>query len=147
MTLVRYNPDRAFARCGRDFDSVFDSFFNFPSVRSSNDQAFVPRVDIAEDKENMTVVVEIPGMEKDEVKVFVEDGVLTVSGERKTATENKDSNSIRTELVTGSFSRSFTLPDYLDVEKISADYKNGLLTITLPKTEKAKPKEIIVAVK
>jgi HSP20 family protein len=147
MTLVCHNPVRAAARADRDIDSIFDSFFNFPSIRSSNSWAFVPRVDIVEDKDNMTITAEIPGMEKDDIKIFIEDGVLTISGEKKTSIENNEVNFIRSELCQGSFSRSFTLPEHLDVEKITADYKNGMLTLVLPKTEKSKPKEIKVAVK
>ena len=146
MTLVRYNPSRM-AVMNRDFDSIFDSLFNFPSVRSSNSWAFVPKVDIFEDKENMTVLVEVPGMEKDDVKVQIEDGILTISGERKSFSESKESSYVRSELCAGSFSRSFTLPDNVDQEKITADYKNGMLTVLLPKMEKSKPKEIKVAVK
>jgi HSP20 family protein len=146
MTQVCYIPNRV-ATMNRDFDSIFDSFFNSPSVRSLNSRTFVPKVDISEDKDNLMMVVEVPGMEKDDVKVVVEDGVLTVSGERKNIIENKDSNCIRCELSSGSFARSFTLPDNIDLEKIMADYKNGMLTLILPKTEKSKAKEIKVAVK
>jgi len=148
MTLVRYNPNRVLAEMSRDWDNIVDSFFNFPSVRSSNSWAFVPRVDIAEEKDQMRVVAEIPGMEKDDIKVYLENGVLTISGERKPIMERtEDTNYVRCELSSGSFSRSFTLPDHVDTEKITADYKNGLLTIVLPKTEQSKPKEIKVAVK
>jgi HSP20 family protein len=145
MTLVRCNPNRM-AVMNRDMDSIFDSFFNFQSARSSNNWAFVPKVDISEDKDNLMMVVEVPGMEKDDVKVVVADGVLTVSGERKNIIENKDSNCIRCELSSGSFARSFTLPENIDLEKITADYKNGIIALVLPKTEKSKAKEIKVAV-
>jgi HSP20 family protein len=148
MTLVRYNPNRLLAEMGRDIDSIFDSLFHYPSLRSSDNWAFVPRVDIIEEKDNMTVVAEIPGMEKDDIKVFVENGVLTISGEKKPIMDKKeDSNYVRCELCTGAFSRSFTLPEHIETDKITADYKNGLLTIVLPKAEKSKPKEIKVAVK
>ncbi len=148
MTIVRYNPNRVLAEMGHDFNSIFDSCFNFPSVRSADNWAFAPRVDIVEEKDNMKVVAEIPGMEKDDIKVSVENDVLTISGERKQAFEQKEGdNFVRSELRSGAFSRSFTLPEHLDAEKISADYKNGLLTITLPKTEKSKPKEIKVEVR
>ncbi|SYZ73646.1 conserved hypothetical protein [Candidatus Zixiibacteriota bacterium] len=147
MALVRYNPNRMMNEFSKDFDSVIDSFFGFPSVRSSNNWAFVPRVDIIEDKDHMKIVAEIPGMEKEDVKVFVEDGVLTISGERKAVEKKEEALYVRCELSSGSFSRSFTLPEHIDSEKIAADYKNGLLTITMPKLEKAKPKEIKVDVK
>lgn len=148
MTLVRYNPNRVLAEMGRDFDSVINSFFNVPSLRSSDNWAFVPRVDIIEEKDNMMVVAEVPGMEKNDIKVLVENGILTISGDKKPVMERKeDAGYVRCELCSGAFSRSFTLPEHVDAEKITADYKNGLLTIMLPKSEKSKPKEINVAIK
>ncbi|UCD94015.1 MAG: Hsp20/alpha crystallin family protein [Candidatus Zixiibacteriota bacterium] len=147
MTLVRYNPNRLMAGVARDFDGLIDSFFKAPVFRSNCDCDFMPRVDIVEDKDNIRLQFELPGMEKDEIKVVVEDGVLTVSGERKQESEEKENSFIRTERVYGSFSRSFTFPEDVDSEKVSADYKNGLLNITLAKTEKARPKEITVNIK
>ncbi len=147
MTFVRCNPNRMMTEFGRDFDTVIDSFFGLPSIRSSNRWAFVPRVDIMDEKDYMSVVAELPGMNKEDVKVLVEDGVLTISGERKTETEKNEANYLRSELSYGSFSRSFTLPDHLDTDKIAADYINGILTVTIPKLEKAKPKEVKVEVK
>ncbi|MCX6825818.1 MAG: Hsp20/alpha crystallin family protein [candidate division Zixibacteria bacterium] len=147
MTLVQCNPNRLMMDLNKDVDSVIDSFLNFPSIHSSNRWAFVPRVNIAEDTDNLRIVAEVPGMEKDDVKVSIEDDLLTISGERKSVSESKDASHIRTELRTGSFSRSFTLPGHVDLTKVTADYKNGLLSITLPKTEKSKPREIKVDVK
>ena len=148
MTLVRYNPNRIMNDLSRDWDNVIDSFFQFPSIRSSNGWAFVPKVDIVEEKDYLQMIAEVPGMEKEDVKVQVENGVLTISGERKPVVERiEESNYVRCEISAGSFSRSVTLPEHIDLEKITADYKNGLLTVMLPKTEKSKPKEIKVAVK
>jgi HSP20 family protein len=147
MTLVRYNPNRLLANVARDFDGLIDSFFGTSALRSNFDCDFMPRVDIIEDENNVHLNFELPGMEKDQIKVMVEDGVLTVSGERKHESEEKDKNFVRTERAYGAFSRSFTLPDNIDHEKISADYKNGLLNVTLAKTEKARPKEIAVSIK
>ncbi len=144
MTLVRYNPNQILAEMGSDFNS----FFNIPSHRSSDNWAFVPRVDIIEEKDNMMVVAEIPGMEKNDIKVVVENGILIISGDKKPVMERKeDAGYVRCELCNGVFSRSFTLPEHVDAEKITADYRNGLLTIMLPKSEKSKQKEIKVDVK
>ena len=147
MTLVRYNPSRWLNRSSRDFDSIFDSFFNGHTCRSEAGCDFMPRIDIIDDKDALRLEVELPGMEKDAIKVMVEDGVLSISGERKSESEKKDENYLRSERVYGSFSRSFTLPENVDVENISADYKNGILNVTLAKSEKAKPKEIKVDIK
>jgi len=146
MRLVRYNPNRAAERISRDFEGLFDSFFGVPSVRVSGKGDFSPRVDIVENEDNMTVVAEVPGMKKDAIKVLVEDGVLTISGERHVDKEEKKDNRILSEVSHGSFSRSFTLPDYLDTEHIKADYKDGMLSVVLPKQEKARPKEIKVEI-
>ena len=147
MTLVRYNPNRLMANVARDFDSLIDSFFGTPALRSNFNCDFMPKVDIIEDKSNVHLTFELPGMEKDQIKVMVEDGVLTVSGKRRQDSEEKGKSFVRTERSYGAFSRSFTLPDSVDHEKISADYRNGLLKVSLAKTEKAKLKEIVVDVK
>ncbi|MBN2227052.1 MAG: Hsp20/alpha crystallin family protein [candidate division Zixibacteria bacterium] len=147
MTLVRYNPNRVLNRISQDFDSVLDSFFRAPVFKNDASCDFMPRVDIVEDKESINLHVELPGMKKDDIKVLVEDGVLRISGERKQESEIKDRNYIRAERIYGSFSRSFTLPDNVEGDNISADYKDGVLNVTLRKLEKAKPKEIAVQVK
>ena len=88
-------------------------------------------------------------IETDKVTLEVvaeEDGVLTISGVKKTKKEEESANCIWSEITSGSFSRSLTLPDYVDTSKIKADYKNGILVLTMPKTEKAKPKEIEVKI-
>jgi len=146
MTLIRYNPNRLVSRVNRDFDSIFDSFLNFPWHRSVNGD-FTPRIDVVEDKEKMELRAELPGMEKDAIKVTFENGVLTISGEKRSKEEKKDANYVWSEISCGSFTRSMTLPDYVDAEKIEADYNNGILTLTMPKVEKAKPKEIEVKIK
>jgi len=147
MTLVRYNPNRLWGGLTRDIDSVFDSFFKAPVMRAGNDADFMPRVDILDEKDSVKINVELPGMKKDDIKVTVDENVLTISGERKSETEEKKQNYIRCERCYGSFTRSFTLPDDVDGEKITADYKDGILTVGLTKIEKPKPKEIMVEVK
>jgi len=133
-------------RISREIDNLFNSFFNFPSVRTERRCDFMPRVNIKDTKDDVTLTFELPGMEKKDIKVMVKDDVLTVSGERSFKSEEKDDGFVRTEISTGSFSRSFTLPDTVDGEKISADYKNGMLEIKLTKLEEVKPKEIEVKV-
>ncbi len=133
-------------RIAREFDSLFNGFFNFPSIRTEMSCDFMPRVNVKETKDDLTLTFELPGMEKKDVKVMVKDDVLTVSGERNFKSEEKDDGYIRTEISSGSFSRSFTLPDTVDSEKISADYKNGMLEVKLVKKEEVKPKEIEVSV-
>ena len=143
MTLVTYNPRKTYGGGTRDFDSLFNSFFKDVGVDGC---CITPRADVVEYDDKLTLMAEIPGLDKGEIKVLVEDGTLTISGEKKPLVDDKDVNYVRAELNKGSFSRSFTLPDYVDVEKIKADYENGVLIVSLPKMEQAKPKEIEVKV-
>ncbi len=147
MTLVRCNPNRIWGGMTKDIDSVFDSFFRTPAFRSTCDCDFTPRIDIVDGKDSVNINVELPGMKKDGIQVTVDENILTISGERKDEHEEKDKNYIRCERSYGSFSRSFTLPDDVNSEKIKADYKDGILTVNLAKVEKPKPKEITVEVR
>jgi len=130
----------------REIESLFSNFFNAPAFWSERNGIACPAVDIHEGKEDITLTFEIPGMEKKDIKVAVENDILTVSGERNFHEEEKDRNYIRTEIRNGSFSRSFTLPKGVDTGKISAEYKNGFLEVKLAKTEETKPKEVEVKV-
>lgn len=105
-----------------------------------------PSIDVAEDKERFTVHVDLPGLKKDEIHVSMEDGVLTIQGERKTETEHKDKDFHRVERNYGRFLRRLKLGTAVDDSKIIANYKDGVLDITIPKMEKVKAKTIDVNV-
>lgn len=142
MTVIRFNPHKAFACAGQNFERVFNSVF--ANSGQSNEQGdLVPYVNISENDEMLMIAAELPGMEKGEIKVVFEDGILTISGDKKSHGDD-NANLLRSELNSGKFSRTFTIPDYVDAEKIVADYKNGILKISLTKVEQAKPKEITV---
>ena len=102
-----------------------------------------PALDLYEDKDNIVAVVELPGMQKEDIEISLHDGMLTISGERKSQTSNRE-KAERTERYIGRFRRSVTLPTRVDADKISASYRDGILTVTLPKAEEAKPKQIEV---
>ncbi|MEW6303937.1 MAG: Hsp20/alpha crystallin family protein [Verrucomicrobiota bacterium] len=106
--------------------------------------AWTPAVDVYEDTDHLVVRAELPGLKKDQIDVWFEDGVLNIAGERKQETEQRTLH--RTERFHGRFHRSFTLPKPVNADKISAAYQDGILTVTLPKTEAAKPKQIEVNV-
>lgn len=108
--------------------------------------AFAPPVDIYEDEQHLTLKVEVPGMEEKDLKVQIENGVLSVSGERNFEKEIKEENFRRKERRFGAFTRSFTLPTTVDPEKVDASYVNGVLTIALAKRAEARPKLIKVTV-
>ncbi len=108
---------------------------------------WAPRVDISETNDAFTIKVEIPEVKKDDVKVTVENGVLTIRGERQQEKEEKDKKFHRVERYYGIFTRSFTLPDNVNATRIEASFKDGMLYLQLPKTEEVKPKAIEVKVK
>jgi HSP20 family protein len=107
---------------------------------------WAPSVDIIEDDKEWLVKADLPEVKKDDVKVTVENGVLTITGERKLEKEEKDKKYHRIERSYGSFLRSFTLPDAADGTKVNAEFKDGVLKVHLPKSEKAKPKAVEVKV-
>lgn len=144
MTYLTLRPKKD--NLTRQIDRMFNDFFSFPTVRDERDSDFVPRVNITDSKEDIALTFELPGMKKDDIKVTVKDNVLNVSGKREFAEEEKAENYVRTEISTGNFCRSFTLPETVDSEKISADYKDGMLTVKLAKLEEVKPKEIDVQI-
>jgi HSP20 family protein len=126
----------------RMFDRFFDDWFTAPAHQGD----FSPKVNIRETSDNVTLMFEVPGIKKDDIKVTVNDDVLTISGKRQFEHEENDNVYLRREIATGEFSRSFTLPETVDADKIAADYNNGLLEIKLARREETKPKEIEVKI-
>src|SRR5262249_24312046 len=107
---------------------------------------WTPPMDVHENKDNVYVKVELPGMKKEEIEVSLHDGNLSISGERKSETKHKDAESYRSERFFGRFQRTVVLPSPVSADKVKAQYKDGILSIVLPKTEEAKPKQIDVSV-
>ncbi|MGA7162170.1 MAG: Hsp20/alpha crystallin family protein [Bacteroidota bacterium] len=142
--LFRYEPivlDDVFSRTSPvewEFPRLFTQFSFVDRVNN------YPSVNVAEDNDGVQVVAEIPGIPKEEVKLQLHDGTLTISGERKVPVDVKDSELLRSEIRYGSFSRTIQLPENVDAEKASAEYANGVLRITIPKHEASKPKEISI---
>ena len=104
--------------------------------------AWAPLVDISEDDKEYTIKAELPGLRKEDVKITVENGVLVISGERQEEKEEKNKRFHRIERAYGAFVRSFTLPDNADAEKVQAEFRNGMLLVHLPKTERAQAKQV-----
>jgi len=130
-------------RISREMNRAFNQFFGGPDGECC---AFNPRVNIRETENDVTLTFEVPGISKDDIKVTVENNVLTVSGERTFIEKDEKTTYLRNEIATGKFSRSFTLPQTIATEKIGADYHQGLLTISMSRKEEAKPKQIEVQV-
>ncbi len=148
MTLVRWNPSREL----EEMSDRLNRMFNRQALPQANAKEtmtvadWVPSVDVSETDGEYQIKAEIPDVKKEDVKVTVEDGVLTIQGERKHEKEEKGKKYHRVERSYGSFVRSFTLPDLVDEAKVKAEFKDGVLNLQLPKSEKAKPKAIEVTV-
>ena len=150
MTLVRWtDPFREFAQFQDRFNRVFGDAYD----RQGSDEglmtsgSWVPAVDIYQNGEHELVLkAELPDMTREDIDVTVEKGTLTIKGEKKFASDVKEEHFHRVERRYGSFSRSFSLPPTVDATKVSADYKNGVLTVRLPLREEAKPRQIKVEV-
>jgi len=147
MAITRWKPFRDIFSIQDEMNRLFDDFFGRPVTRPAwAEEACCPCVDVSETKDNLVINTEIPGMSKDDVNVSVKDNVLTLSGEKKQEKEEKDADYHRIERSYGSFSRSFTLPTSVQPDKVKAAYKDGILRITLPKSEEVKPKQIPITV-
>ena len=148
MTLVRWDPFREL----EDMSERLNRVFSRPALRSTGGKEhltvadWTPTVDISETDGEYLITAELPEVKKEDVKVTVEDGVLTLQGERRQEKEEKGKKFHRVERSYGSFVRSFTLPESVDDGGVKAEYKDGVLNLHLPKTEKVKPKAIEVKV-
>ena len=129
-----------------EIDRLFDGSLAEFAQTSKLLSGWTPAFDVYEDKDNFNVVAELPGMKKEDIAVSLHNGSLSVSGERKIENERDDTQVYRAERFFGRFQRTVSLPTAVAADKIKAQYKDGILTITLPKTEEAKPKQIDVAV-
>ncbi|MBF0285864.1 MAG: Hsp20/alpha crystallin family protein [Magnetococcales bacterium] len=143
MAIVQYDPFQGIRGLQQEINRLFDRDFE-PAAGLASEWA--PRVDIREENDKLVLSADLPGMEQKEISVHVENGYLSLSGERKMDKEVKKENYHRVERVFGRFSRTFQLPSSTDVEHIQASYRNGVLEIVLPKKEQAKPRAIAVTI-
>jgi HSP20 family protein len=126
-----------------EIDSVFENFFNAdvaPALRG--ERRYAPAIDVVENENETLLVAELPGVSKDDIKLSVENNLLTISSSRKTNALPEKATWVRNEIRTGDFVRTLQLPEGIAAENISAEMNNGLLKITLPKAEEVKPREI-----
>jgi len=145
MNLVRYRPLGGLMNLQQDLDTMFQEFFQHePGLASARESGWVPAVDVVEDKDGYRLVAELPGVNKEDVKISLTEGLLTIRGEKKTETKRDTDNWHRVERSYGSFERSFRLGGQVDASKVKARYDNGVLTVLVPKAEEAKPREISI---
>jgi len=150
-SLVRWQPFQELNSLQGQMNRMFDNFFGrttslMPFQENLSDWEFGPPVDIYEDDQRLTFKVEVPGIDEKDIKVEVENNVLTVRGERKLEKNIKEENFRRMERHYGAFSRSFALPSTVDPAKIEANYSHGVLAIQMPKRNEARAKQIKVNV-
>lgn len=139
MSLIRYRTNDFVPT---SFNALVDQFFN-DTVSRTGGSTFYPKTDVAETEKAFEIQLAVPGMNKEDFKLELNEKYLTISGERKFNEEKKDKNFHTIETYYGSFSRSFKLPDNVDATKINANYNNGILEVTLPKDEKKLLKQTI----
>ncbi len=137
MALVRWSPWRELEEMQRTLSRLLGE-----AAPATEEGVWLPAVDIRETDDALIVEAELPGIERKDVKVDIKDGVLTISGERKYEKETEEENIHRMERVYGRFSRSFSLPNNVDVDKVEAKLKNGVLTVRLPKKETARARTV-----
>jgi HSP20 family protein len=143
MSLIPWEPFRALRRRDDAFEDVFRDFFRGMPFEEA---ALMPAAEVAESDGEVTVKLEIPGVEKDQIELNVADDELTVRGETRKETEEKKKNYYRQEIRYGSFQRTVPLPVEVDAAKASAELKNGVLKVTLPKSKHPKAHNVKVAV-
>ena len=129
-----------------EIDRLFDSPLTELTRTSQLLSGWTPALDVYEEKDSFVVKFELPGMRKEDIEVSFHDGSLSISGERKSESKHEDAEVYRAERYFGRFQRSVSLPATVNPDKVKAAYKDGVLTITLPKTEEAKPKRIDVSI-
>jgi len=133
---------------GPNMDDFIERFFyRWPLLDRETETIWSPRVDVHETEKVINIDVELPGIEKKDIKIETRNNTLTISGERKYERDVKEGDTSRFERHYGKFERTFGLPESVETEKIAAEYKNGVLTVTLPKTAKALPKQVAIEVK
>jgi HSP20 family protein len=142
MALVRWEPMRELNTLQGEMNRLFNSFFD--EERNGTRRRWAPAVDLLEREDSLVLKADLPGLTKEDVRIEVRDNVLTISGERRSDVEDKQNGYYRVERAFGSFSRSLTLPDGVDADRIAASFENGVLEVTIPKPEERQPRRITI---
>lgn len=141
MTLIKFEPMREFETLHDKIQRYFGDFSNFGFNMNEN---FYPRIDISEDENSINVSAEIPGVKKENIKITLQDNILTIEGEKKKDSEQKEKNFYRSERMFGMFKRSFTLPEEVDSENVEAKFEDGMLRIQMKRlAPKVKSEKLI----
>jgi HSP20 family protein len=148
MTIVRWEPLRELSSLQSEMNRLFNTVFDAPPAGGGQGavlRRWVPAMDLVESGDHFVLRADLPGMSEDDIEIELEDGTLTVSGERKAEHEQREEGFHRVERSFGAFSRSLTLPKGIDAEAVSASFDRGVLEIRIPKPETRKPRRISIA--
>lgn len=145
MAIIRWDPFRDLVTLREKMNRLFEEAFTSQGEEKNlMAGTWTPSVDIYETENELVLTAEVPGINEKDIEIKIEDNTLTLQGERKFEKETKEENYHRVERSYGSFYRSFTLPNYIDQDKIQAEHENGILKITMPKRAELKPKKVKV---
>ena len=146
MTIVRWEPLRELGSLQNEMNRLFNTVFDAPAPgNGATMRRWMPAMDLVETEEHFVLRADLPGMGEDDINIELEDGTLTVSGERNAEHESKNEGYYRVERAFGAFSRSLTLPKGIDPEGVSAKFDRGVLEVRIPKPEERKPRRIEIA--
>lgn len=143
--VTRWNPNAAAYLNREPLSRLFETFFNDLQGEEVSNRSWVPPVDIQETEEGYRLQAELPGLTKDDIQITLENNVLRLTGERKYERDVKKESFHRIERTYGTFSRAFALPHQVNAEGVQAAFENGILTLTVPKAEQAKPRKIAIS--
>ena len=143
-TMDRWRPFRNLTDIQTEMNRMFDSVFGHPATAAASDRMWAPLCDLRETRDDLVVTFELPGVSEKDVHVSITGDLLTIKGERRWDDNRKDDSYHRLERVYGTFERTLELPMPVQADKVKASYRDGLLTVTLPKSEELRPREIKV---
>ena len=147
MALIRWEPARELQSIQQEMNRLFGSFFDSPTAPGNGAlRRWIPAMDLVEEADQYVLRADLPGLSEKDVKVELDDDVLTVSGERKSEHEERKEGYHRTERASGTFSRSLSLPEGIDPESVQAHFENGVLEVRIPKPEERKPRRVAIKV-
>ena len=143
MALIRWEPARELHSIQQEMNQLFGTFFDSPAGGNGGRLGrWIPAIDLIEEGDHYVLRADLPGLNEDDVKVELEDNVLTISGERRSEHEDKKEGYYRIERASGGFSRSLTLPEGVDSDSVHANFDKGVLEVSIPKPEQRKPRRV-----
>jgi HSP20 family protein len=149
MALIRWEPARELATIQTEMNRLFNTFFEPANgtngASNTGLRRWIPAMDLVETEENFVLRADLPGLSEEDVNIELEDNVLTISGERKAGHEERKEGYYRVERASGAFSRSLTLPEGIDPERVQASFDRGVLEVQIPKPEQRKPRKVTIS--